>query len=95
MSMRNLLCVLLALPLMATAQEATPTLRTTTSEVLLDFVVRDKHSNLIRDLRPDEVQILEDGVPQSVRHFEFLNGHIKEEVTPVQEPASNPAVSCR
>ncbi len=51
-----------------------PTIRTTTSEVLLDFVVRDKHANIIRDLRPNEVQVFEDGVSQSLRHFEFYDG---------------------
>jgi VWFA-related protein len=83
--MRSLLCVLLALPLLAPAQEPAPTLRTTTNEVLLDFVVRDKHENIIRDLRPDEVQVYEDGILQKMRHFEFLNGHS------VTEPASAPA----
>ena len=50
-------------------------MRTTTSEVLLDFVVRDKHSNIIRDLRPDEVRVYEDGVLQRIRHFEFADSH--------------------
>ena len=84
---RNLLFVLLALSLAAPAQETAPTLRTTTSEVLLDFVVRDKHQNIIRDLRPDELQVLEDGVPQTMRHFEFLKGHASQEVAPVPQPA--------
>jgi VWFA-related protein len=59
----------------APAQEnQSPTIRTTTSEVLLDFVVRDKHANIIRDLKPGEVQVFEDGVPQSLRGFEFYDG---------------------
>lgn len=86
--MRHLLFVLLALPLVAPAQETAPTLRTTTSEVLLDFVVRDKHQNIIRDLRPDEIQVLEDGVPQTLRHFDFLNGHAVQEAA--QAPAAVP-----
>jgi VWFA-related protein len=86
--MRNLLFVLLALPLMAPAQETAPTLRTTTNEVLLDFVVRDKHANTIKDLRPDEVQVFEDGVLQPLRHFEFLNGHSAQEVAPAPAAAS-------
>jgi len=85
--MRNLLCVLLFLPLAVPAQEPEPTLRTTTSEVLLDFVVRDKHAMAIRDLRPDEVQVFEDGVPQTVRHFEFRDGHLVQKAAPVAEPA--------
>ena len=73
--MQRLLCALLALPLLAFAQEPVPTLRTTTSEVLLDFVVRDTHGKIIRNLRPDEVKVYENGVPQPVRHFEFIDGH--------------------
>jgi VWFA-related protein len=92
--MRKLLCVLLFLPLMAPAQEPVPTLRTTTSEVLLDFVVRDKHQNAIRDLKPGEVQIFEDGVPQKMRHFEFVDGHSMQEVAPAPAPdSSSPASS--
>ena len=93
--MRNRLCallfVLLFLPLAVSAQEPEPILRTTTSEVLLDFVVRDKHAVAIRDLRPNEVQVFEDGVPQTVHHFEFRDGHSVQVAAPVAEPA--PAVS--
>jgi VWFA-related protein len=69
------------------AQEPEPILRTTTSEVLLDFVVRDKHATVIRDLRPDEIQVFEDGIPQTVRHFEFRNGHVLQEAAQAAEPA--------
>jgi VWFA-related protein len=72
--MRNLLCLLIALPLAVPAQAPESTIKTTTSEVLLDFVARDKSAHVIHDLRPDEVQILEDGVPQTVKHFEFYDG---------------------
>jgi VWFA-related protein len=54
-------------------ESQSPTIRTTTSEVLLDFVVRDKHANIIRDLKPGEVQVFEDGVPQTLRGFEFYD----------------------
>jgi len=91
--MRNLLCVLLALPLLAPAQEPAPILRTTTNEVLLDFVVRDKHENIVRDLKPDEVQVFEDGVLQKMRHFEFLNGHSAPEPAPAPAPAPSAATS--
>ena len=80
--MRILLCALLALPLMATAQEPVPSLRTTSSEVLLDFVVRDTHGNVIRNLRPDEIKVFENGVLQPVRHFEFVDGHSANEPKP-------------
>jgi len=43
-----------------------------TQEVLLDLVVRDKHQKMVRDLRAQDVQVLEDGVPQEIRSFEFI-----------------------
>jgi VWFA-related protein len=64
-----------------------PTLRTTTSEVLLDFVVRDKHGDVIRNLRPDEVRVFENQEPQPIRHFEFLSGHLTAE-SPAPAPTA-------
>ena len=51
----------------ATAQHTIPAqpseliLRGGTREVLLDFVVRDKHQREVKDIRPEEVEIYEDG----------------------------------
>lgn len=75
--MRHRICLLIALvlPLSAFTQETEPSIHTTVNEVMLDVVVRDKKAHIIRDLRPQEVQIFEDGVPQKVRHFEFFDGH--------------------
>ena len=56
----------------ATAPETV--LRSTTQEVLLDFVARDKHHRLVTNLRPEEVQILEDGVRQKVLSFQYRGG---------------------
>lgn len=72
---RYFLCVFMALPLAVPAAQAPEaTLRTTVNEVLLDLVVRDRHANIIHDLRPNEVQVFENGVLQDVRHFEFVDG---------------------
>jgi len=69
----SLVCAGLAcLPL--AAQEANPPLiRSTTQEVLLDAVVRDKKEHLIRDLKPQEVRVLEDGIPQKLQTFRFTD----------------------
>ncbi len=72
----------------ASQQNEAPLLRTTTSEVLLDFVVRDKNGKIIRDLKPDEAQVFEDGVPQTVRHFELYNGQA-EAAAPAAEASSS------
>src|SRR5438552_3538553 len=50
------------------------TIRTTTREVLVDLIVRDKHHHAVTDLRPDEVEIYEDGVKQKVKVFRDVQG---------------------
>jgi len=69
----SLVCAGLAcLPL--AAQEANlPVIRSTTQEVLLDAVVRDKKERLIRNLKPEEIRVLEDGVPQKLQTFRFTD----------------------
>lgn len=58
------------------AQQSELTLRGGTEEVLLDFVVRDKHQKLVEDLKPEDVQIFEDGVRQTPRSFVFRSGRV-------------------
>jgi VWFA-related protein len=52
-----------------------PVIHTTTREVLLDLVVRDKHHHAVTDLRPEEVEVYEDGAPQKVRVFRNIQGN--------------------
>ena len=75
--------LLLFLPVfagVAAAQQTNPAqpselvLHSGTQEVLLDFVVRDKHQREVKDIRPEEVEILEDGVRQSLKSFEYRTG---------------------
>jgi len=49
-------------------------LRSTSQEVLLDFIARDKHQKLVTDLRAEDIEVLEDGVPQTVRSFQYRGG---------------------
>ena len=58
----------------ATKNDEIPTIRTTTREVILDLVVRDKHQHAITDLRPQEVEIYEDGVRQKLNDFRNVAG---------------------
>ena len=68
----------LAIQAQAPENDAQPSVvfRTTVSEVTLDVVVRDKSGKVIRNLRPGEVRVFENGVEQSVRHFEFVDGRL-------------------
>jgi len=54
--------VVLGLPLLRTSAKAAGT----DSEVKLDLVVRDKKGAPVRDLRPEEVEVVEAGVKRSV-----------------------------
>jgi VWFA-related protein len=48
-----------------------PTFRAGAEVVVLDVVVRDKKGRTVRDLRPEEVQVYEDGVRQKVVSFKL------------------------
>src|ERR1017187_7041907 len=61
------------------AQDATPaapgpTIRVTTTEVALDLVVRDKKGRQVKNLKPGDVEIYEDGVRQQVLSFRMVPG---------------------
>ncbi len=52
----------------------TPDFRTGTAAVLLDIVVRDSRGRPVRDLKADEVTILEDGSARELRSFRLVEG---------------------
>jgi VWFA-related protein len=64
-------------------------IRSTTQEVLLDFIARDKHQKLVTNLRQEDVEVLEDGVPQTERSFRYRGG--LEEAAPESGGAPAPA----
>jgi VWFA-related protein len=73
------------------AQEPPPRFGGGTEVVLLDLVVRDKKGRTVRDLRPEEVQLLEDGVPQEILAFRLRGaGDDAAEASP-GETAAAPA----
>jgi VWFA-related protein len=80
----GLVCLRLA------AQDAAnlPVIRSNTREVLLDAVVRDKKERLIRNLKPEEVRVLEDGVPQKLQTFRFTDIDSDETEAPGGPPAA-------
>jgi VWFA-related protein len=61
-----------------------------TDLVVLDVVVRDKKGRTVRDLRPEEVQVFEDGVAQSVASFRLQAAGEEEEPEPATPAAGNP-----
>lgn len=69
-----LLAILVAAPLGARPQDPgpPPTIPVTAAEVAVDFVVRDKKGRILRDLRPADVEVYEDGVRQDVALFQLI-----------------------
>ena len=78
----------------APASQPTTTIRTTTREVILDVIVRDKHHHAVADLRPDEIEVYEDGVKQQVNAFRDVQGaeQLKTEQALAKNSAPVPSV---
>lgn len=57
------------------ADQSNPTIRSTAQEVLIDIVFRDKKGRTIRDLKPGEIHISEDGVDQNLTSFRLVEGN--------------------
>jgi VWFA-related protein len=52
--------------------ESEDVVRITTNLVQVDAVVTDKNGKVVTDLKPDEVQIFEDGHQQKITHFSYF-----------------------
>ena len=71
------LCCILTGPVLAQnapQAESGPTIRATVNEVALDLVVRDKKGRLVKNLKPGDVEIYEDGVRQEIRSLRLVGG---------------------
>ena len=55
--------------------------RITTNLVQLDLVVTDRNGRQVTDLRPSDFEILEDGRPQQITHFNYVNAAPAEAAT--------------
>ena len=62
----------------ATPPPAEPTIRVTTTEVALDLAVRDKKGRQVKNLKPGDVEIYEDGVRQQLLSFRMVAGREQE-----------------
>jgi len=51
-----------------------PTVKTTTEEVLLDLIVRDKKGKPITDLKPEDLTVLDNGTKQTLTSFRLVSG---------------------
>lgn len=51
-----------------------PLIRAGAQEVLLDIVVRDRRGRIVRDLKPEEVEVYDQGVRRDLRAFRLISG---------------------
>jgi VWFA-related protein len=64
----------------AEADSETPTFGVGTAQVVLDVVVRDKKGRPILDIKPEEVEVYEEGTRQEIEGFKLVeSGEIEEE----------------
>ncbi len=56
-------------------QEPSVTFKSSVHEVALDMVIRDSHGRVVKNLKPEEVTVLENGVPQPITSFRLVSGH--------------------
>jgi VWFA-related protein len=62
--------------------------RITTNLVQIDAVVTDKKGRLVTDLRPEEMEIYEDGRPQKITNFSFVSTESATEQPVAAKPAA-------
>src|SRR5437870_13389977 len=61
--------------------------RITTNLVQVDAVVTDKNGKVVTDLKPEEVQIFEDGRQQKITNFSYNVTESEKTATPEKKPA--------
>jgi VWFA-related protein len=72
-------------------QTSTPTVRSNVQEVVLDMVFRDKKGKAIRDIRPEEIHIAEDGTDEKLTSFRLVEGKTAQALSTGGTPAAESA----
>jgi VWFA-related protein len=67
--------------------------RITTNLVQVDAIVTDQDGKQVTDLRPEEIQIYEDGRPQKVTHFSYIKTDNNSSSQPVANKTAKPATT--
>src|SRR5450631_1517214 len=68
------------------AQEPGVTIRQTVQEVVLEVMVRDSRGRVVKNLKPSDLEVYEDGVLQKVQSFKLVEG--REVVTRTRKAAA-------
>jgi VWFA-related protein len=72
---------------LAAQEPQTPRFRVAVDGVRIDAVVTDRKNNVVRDLRADDFEILQDGKPQPVTFAQFVP------VSPGARPSRSPSAA--
>ena len=64
--------------------DETDVVKITTTLIQIDVTVTDKKGNIVRDLKPEEVEIYENGKRQEISNFSFING-VREKTVEMPE----------
>src|SRR3954447_9377986 len=66
--------------------------RITTNLVQVDAVVTDKNGRVVTDLKPDEVELSEDGKVKDISHFQYYSNETTAAAAP-ETAVSTPAAT--
>lgn len=79
----------------ATPQPAdqTDVVKINTALIQIDVTVTDKKGKIVTDIRPDEVEVYENGQKQSITKFSFINNSRTIEQAPSKPAEKNPTVA--
>ena len=72
--------------------DQTDVVKVTTALIQVDVTVTDKKGKIVSDLRPDEIEVYENGEKQSITKFSFVNNARPTEETPAKPGEKNPTV---
>src|SRR4051794_20496663 len=67
----------------SSAQQQPPTFKVRVDYVEVDTIVSDRQGRMVRDLKKEDFQILEDGKPQSITNFSLVDIPIEKESRPL------------
>ncbi len=74
------------------APDSSVTFRTGAQEVSLDVVVRDAKGKIVKTVKPEDLQVFEDGLKQNLLDFRFVQGNDSPTSSQPQTAQAAPAV---
>lgn len=72
-------------------EKSPPVIRITVERIQLDAVITDKKGRHVTDLRPEEIEIFQDGEQQSISEFSYVRSGVPAEAPSGAQPSAAPA----